>query len=107
MIGKEVHLKFTQDPGNAANNHYESMLLLNKPTERHTEEVAIESPHPNTFEQPISQDDVDDVIDLTDDSEMTAVQQPDSVQYNTSNNELPFPTHLFVNIAVEWVDNLP
>ena len=28
-------------------------------------------------------------------------------QYSTSNNELQFPTHLFVNTAAEWVDNLP
>ena len=46
------------------------------------------------FEQPISLDDAYDVIDLTDDSEMTAFQQPDSLQYNTSNNELQFSTTL-------------
>ena len=45
------------------------------------------------------------VIDLTDDSEMTAIQLPDSVQYNTSNTELQFPIHLFVNIRVVWVDD--
>ena len=72
-----------------ANNHYESILLLNKPTERNTEEeVSIESPHPSTFEQPVSLDDAHDVIGLTDDSEMTTFQQPDSLQYNISNNEL-------------------
>ena len=63
-------MKFTCDPSNVANNHYEPILLLNKPTERNTEEeVTIESPHPSTFEQPISLDDADNVIDLTDDSE--------------------------------------
>ena len=50
---------------------------------------------------------VHDVIDLIDDSEMTTFHQPDSVQYSTSNNELQFPTHLFPNIAAEWVDDLP
>ena len=84
--GKEVYLRFTCDPSNVANNHYEAILLLNKPTERHTEEkVPIDSPCPSPFEQPISLDDADDVIDLTDDSEMTTSQQLDSLQYNTSN----------------------
>ena len=41
--GKEVHLKFTCGPLNAANNHYEAILLLNKPTERNMEEVTIKS----------------------------------------------------------------
>ena len=76
--GKEVHLKFTCDPNNAANNYYEAILQLNKPTERNAEEeVTIESPCPSTFEQPISLDHADDVTDLTDDSEMTTFQQPD------------------------------
>ena len=91
-----------------ANNHYETIALLNNPADRHIEEeVTIESPHPNILEQPISLDDADDVIDLTDDSETTAIQQPDSVQYDTSNNELQFPTHSFVSTAAEWVDDLP
>ena len=67
----------------------------------------MESPHPSTLEQPISLDDADDVIDLTDDSEMTTSQQSDSLQNNTSNNELQFPTHLFVKKAAELVDDLP
>ena len=84
-------MEFTCDPSNVANNHYEAILLLNKPTERHAEEeVTIESPHPSTFEQPISLDDVGDVIDLTDDSKMTTSYQPDCLQYNTSNNDLQF-----------------
>ena len=38
----------------------EAFLLLNKPTEKNTdEEVTIENPHPNTLEQPISLDDAD------------------------------------------------
>ena len=28
---KEAHLKFTYDPSNVANNHYEAILLLDKP----------------------------------------------------------------------------
>ena len=48
--GKEVHLKFTWDPCNVANNYYEAILLLHKPTERHREdEVTIESPYPSTL----------------------------------------------------------
>ena len=90
-----------------ANNHYETILLLNKPTESHTEEeVTIESPHPSTFEQAASLHDAEDVIDLTDDSEVTT-QQSDSFQNNTSFNELQSPTHLFVNTAAEWMDDLP
>ena len=46
------------------------------------------------MEQSISQDDAVNVVDLTDDTKMTADQQPELVQYNTSNNELQFPTHI-------------
>ena len=101
-------MKFTCGPSNVANNHYEAILLLNKPTESHTEEqVTLESPCPSTLEQPISLHDADDMIDLTDDSEMTTSQQSYSLQNNTSNNELQFPTHLFVNTPAEWMDDLP
>ena len=49
---KEAHLKFTCDPSNVANNHYEAILLLDEPTQRHTEEeVTMDSPCPSTFEQ--------------------------------------------------------
>ena len=105
--GNKIHLKFTCDSCNAANNHYEAILPLNTPTERNTEEeVTIESPHPSTFEQSISLDDAYNVTDLIDDSNMTTVQPPDSVQNMTTNNELQFPIHLFVNIAEEWVNDL-
>ena len=64
-----------------ANNHYEAILILEKPIQRHTdEEVSKESPCPSTLEQPICLDDADDVIDLTDDSEMTTSEQSDSLQ---------------------------
>ena len=106
--GNEAHMKFTCDPSNVANNNYEAILLLNNSTQRHTdEEVTIESPHPSTLEQQKSLDDADDVTDLTDDSEMTTSEQSDSLQKNTSNNELQFPMHLFVWMADEWVDELP
>ena len=73
--GKEVHLKFTCDPTNVATNDYEAILLFNTPTERNTEEVVtIGSPHPSTFEQPITLDDAHDMLDLTDDSKMTTFQ---------------------------------
>ena len=43
--GKEIHLKFTHDHSNVANNHYNAILLLEECTLRHTdEEVTIESP---------------------------------------------------------------
>ena len=76
---KEIHLKFTHDPSNLASNHYDSILLLEEPTLRNTnEEVTVESPCPRTIEQPICLDDVD-VIDLTDDSEITTSKQPEVV----------------------------
>ena len=55
----------------------------------------------------MSQDDADKVVDLKDNSEESAIHQSELVQYNTSNNELQFFTHLFVNIATEWVEDLP
>ena len=70
--GKEIHLKFTHDHSNVANNHYNAILLLEECTPRHTdEEVTIESPCPSAIEQPICLDDAD-VIDLTSDSEITS-----------------------------------
>ena len=39
--GEDIHLKFTCDPSNVTNNHYEAILLLNKPTERNTKVVTI------------------------------------------------------------------
>ena len=47
------------------------------------------------------------MIDLTDDSKMTTSEQSDSLQNNTSDNELQFPMHLFVKTAAESVDELP
>ena len=104
---KEVHLKFTHDPSNVASNQYDSLLLLEEPTPSHTdEEVTIESPCPSTIEQPICLDDAG-VIDLTDDSEVTTYEQSDSLQNNTSDNELQFPMHLFLKTEAECVDELP
>ena len=81
-IAKEAHLKFTFNLINVAINHYEAILLLDKPTQRHTdEEVTIESPCPSTLEQPVCWDGTDDVIDFTDDSEMTTSEQSDSLQH--------------------------
>ena len=101
----EAHLKFTCDPSNVANNHYKAIFLLDAPMQRHTdEEVTIEIPCPSTLKQPIS---LDDVIDLKDDSKMTTSEQSDSLQNNTSNNELQFPMHLFLKMEAEWLDELP
>ena len=103
---KEIHLKFTHDPSNVARNHYYCILLLEEPTLRHTdEEVTIESPCPSTIKWPICLDDAD-VIDLTDDSEMTTSKQPESPHNNTS-DELQFPMHLLINTEAECVDELP
>ena len=67
-------------PHNLAHNHYEAVLLFEKPAGRCREdEITIESPCSRTLEQSISQDDADEVIDLTDDSEMTAIHQPELV----------------------------
>ena len=105
---KEAQMKFTHDPSNVASNHYEAILLLDKPTQRHRdEEVTIESPCASTLEQPICPDDADDVIDFTDDSEMTPSEQSDSLQNNTSEIDLQFPMHLFHKTEAEWVDELP
>ena len=104
--GKEIDLKFTQDHTNVANNHYDAILLLDEPTARHTdEEVTIGSPCPSAIEQSICLDDAN-VIDLTDDSEMTTSEQPESPHSNTS-DELQFPMHLFINTEAECVDELP
>ena len=104
--GKEIYLKFTQDHTNVANNHYNATLLLDKPTPRHTdEEVTIESSCLSAIEWPICLDDAD-VIDLTDDSEMTTSEQPELPHSNTS-DELQFPMHLFINTEAECVDELP
>ena len=86
---KEAHLEFTRGPSNVANNHYEAILLLDKPIESHTEEeVTIEIPCATTFEQARSLHDAYNVINLTDDSKMATSQQSDSLQNERSNNEL-------------------
>ena len=104
VTAKEAHLKFTCNPSNVANNHYEAILLLDEPTPRHIdEEVTIESPCPSTLEQPVC---LDDVIDLTDDSEMTVSEQSDSLQNNTSDNELQFPMHLFLKMEAACLKSL-
>ena len=48
---KESHLKFTRDHSNVAHNHYEAILLIDEPTQRHKEEeVTTESPCTSTFD---------------------------------------------------------
>ena len=104
--GNEIHLKFTQDHINVANNHYDAILLLDKHTLRHTdEEVTLDSPCPSAIEQPICLDDAD-VTDLTDDSEITTSKQPESPHSNTR-DQLQFPMHLFINTETECVDEVP
>ena len=104
--GKEIHLKFTHDHSNMAKNHYDSILLLEKPTLSHTdEEVTIGSPCPSTIGQPTCLDNAD-VIDLTEDSDITTSEHPKTPHNNTS-DELQFPMHLFVKSEAECVDELP
>ena len=104
--GKEIHLKFTHDNSNMAMNHYNCILLLEEPTLSHTdEEVTIESPGPSTIGQPTSVDDVD-VIDLTEDSDITTSEHPETT-HNSTGDELQFPMHLFLKTEGECVDELP
>ena len=70
------------------------------------DKVTIECGSPGSF-QPILLHDADEVIDLADDSETIVIQQPAFVPYNNNNIELQFPTSLFVNIAPEWLEDLP
>ena len=89
-----------------AKNHYDSILLLEEPTLSHTDEqVTVESSCPSTIGQPIYLDDAD-VIDLTDDSEITMSEHPKTPHNNTS-DELQFPMHLFLKTEAECVDELP
>ena len=86
---------------------YDTVLLFDKPGGMLTEDkVTIESPSTSTL-KPIRQDDTDEVTDLTDYSDTTVIQHLELVPYNTSNNNLQFPTYLFVNTAPEWVEDLP
>ena len=92
--GKEIHLKFTHDHTNVANNYYDAILLLDKPTLQHTdEEVTIESPCSSDIERPICLIDAD-VINLTDDFEMTTSEQPESPHSNTSDELQSLCTYL-------------
>ena len=89
-----------------ARNCYNSILLLEEPTPSHTDEqVTIESPCPSTIGQPTCLDDAD-VIDLTEDSDITTSKHPESPHNNTG-DELQFPMHLFVKSEAECVDELP
>ena len=82
--GKKIHLKFTHDHSNMAKSHYDSILLLGEPTLSQTDEqVTIDSPCPSTIGQPICLDDAD-VIDLTEDSEITTSEHPETPHNNTS-----------------------
>ena len=46
-----------------------------------------------------------DVTDLTDETDSTSMQQNNYFQHNK--NGMQFQSHLFINIAPEWVDHLP
>ena len=68
--------------------------------------ITFESPSPTNL-LPIMQDDADEVIDLIDDSKTTLMQHHVYCPYNNNDNQLQFLTHLFMNIAPEWVEALP
>ena len=103
----EVDLKFIQDPHDPAKNYYDAILLLHKPGKVFDhDEHNFENPSPNSL-QLIMQDYADEVINLTDDSETTFMQHHVYSSYNNNNNDLQFPSHLFMNIVPEWVDDLP
>ena len=53
------------------------------------------------------QDDADEIIDLRDDSKTTFMHHHVYCPYNNKNNELQFPTYLFMNKAPEQVKDLP
>ena len=102
--GKEIHLKFTHDSSNVAKNHYDSILLI--PTLSHTDEqVTKESPCPSTIGQPTCVDNAD-VIDLTEDCDITTSEHP-KTPHNNTGDKLQFPIHLFVRSEAECVDQLP
>ena len=71
ITGREVHLKCTWHPHNPANSHYDAILLFDKPAEIcHQGKDILESPSFTSL-QPIMQDDADEVIALTYDSQKT------------------------------------
>ena len=71
--GREVHLKFIWDPNNPTNNHYDAILLFDKPGQVcHQDKDNFVSPKPIGF-QTMMQGDADEVTDLTDDSKTTFI----------------------------------
>ena len=91
---KEIHLKYTHDNSNVAKNHYDSILLLEEPTPSHTDEqVTIESPCPSTKGQPTCVDDAD-VINLTDNCDITTSEHPETPHNNTGDELQSLCTYL-------------
>ena len=106
VTGKEIYLRFTHYHSNMAENHYDSILLLDEPTPSHIDEqVTRESPCPSTIRQPTYLDDAD-VIDLIEDSDITTSEHP-KTPHNGASDELQFPMHLFIKSEAECVDELP
>ena len=88
-------------PYNPVNNHYDAVLLFDKPGQVcHQDEHNFESTSPTSL-QLIMQDEAGEIIDLTGDSETTFMHHPEFVLFNNNNNELQLPTNLFMNIAAE------
>ena len=66
----------------------------------------LEEDKPSPIMQQITMPQCDyEVIDLTDESETTPMQQNDHFPHKK--NEMPIFTHFFINIAPEFVDHLP
>ena len=96
-----------QNPHNPTNNHYDAIFLFDKLGQVcHQDKITFESPSPTCL-QLIIQHDADEVIDLTDDSETIIMQHHFYCPYNNNSNEFKFPTNLFMNVAPEWVEDVP
>ena len=97
--GREVHLKFTWDPQNPTHNHYYTILLFDKSGQL----LDHDRPSPNRQQMTIQHD--YQAIDLAVHSYTTPMQQ--HLYFAHNKNDMPFSTHLFINIAPESVDDLP
>ena len=97
----------TKDLKNSTHNHKCYYLLFDKSGQVfNLGEHNFESPSPSRSQQAIQKHEYG-VIDLTDESKTTFMQHYVYCPHNNNNNDLQFPTHLFMSIAPELVDDLP
>ena len=69
MRGRAVHLKLMQDPQNASHNHYDAILLFDKPGQI----LDQDKPSPTRQQIMMQQDDYE-IADMTADSDTTLMQ---------------------------------